>query len=136
MTARTATSLVEEAKQMGGETDDEWDKRLQAMEARLVQQASEESLPGEGDDEAMLYANVAVQLAANRISAKKALTDKDVNRRQKASDAVDLELNGLVAMGFGVPTDYNKMSSEERQSIIHAFMFMTEKKLGSGAFDK
>jgi hypothetical protein len=83
-----------------------------------------------------MYANVAVQLAANRISVKSALNDKDANRSRKASEAIDLEINGLIAMGFGVPMHYNRMTSLERQGIIHAFMFMTEKRLGSGAFDK
>ena len=41
-----------------------------------------------------------------------------------------------MAMNFGVATMYNTMTSLEKQSIIHAFMFMTEKKLGSGALDK
>jgi hypothetical protein len=121
---------------MGEESAAERGKRLEAMQDRLVQQATEETLPDEGDDDAMLYANVAVQLAANRISVKIALNDKDTNRSKKASDAIDLEINGLVAMGFGVPEHYGKMTALEKQAIIHAFMFMTEKKLGSGAFDK
>jgi hypothetical protein len=39
MNAHTARGLVEEAKQMDGESADEWDKRLEAMENRLVQRA-------------------------------------------------------------------------------------------------
>ena len=103
MNARTSRGLVEESKQMDGETAAEWDKRLVAMGDRLTQQATDESLPDDGDEEAMLYANVAVQLAANRISVKVALNDKDADRSRKASDAVDLAINGLIKMGFGVP---------------------------------
>ena len=75
-------------------------------------------------------------ITAYRISVKKALNDKDASRAKKASDAVDAELDGLMAMNFGVATMYSTMTSVEKQSIIHAFMFMTEKKLGSGTFDK
>ena len=131
MSTRTANALVEEAMQMDGETTAEWDKRLAVMEDRLAQQATDESMPSDGDEEAILYANVAVHLAANRISVKAALGDKDADRSKKASDAVDLEINGLIAMGFGVPTYYNKMTSEEKQSIIQAFMFKTERNSAS-----
>ena len=85
MTARTARGLVEMAKQMPGESTAKWDKRLEEMGDRLTKQATDEGLPDDGDKEALLYAYVAVQLAANRISVKNALNDKDTNRSKKAS---------------------------------------------------
>jgi hypothetical protein len=41
---------------------------------------------------------------------KSALNDKDANRSRKASDAIDLEINGLIGMGFGVLMHYNSFS--------------------------
>ena len=56
--------------------------------------------------------------------------------RDIVARAIDAEIDGLMGMGFGDAVMYDSLALEEKQGIIHAFMFMIEKKLGSGAFDK
>ena len=112
-----------------GETDAQWGARITALEEMREGVRSVRGSAGEEEDDIDF-------LTAYRISVRKALNDKDTSRAKKASDAVDAELDGLMEMNFGVGMMYSTMTREEKMSIIHAFMFMTEKKLGSGAFDK
>ena len=80
----------------------------------------------EGDDDEESF------LSAYRISVTKAPRDKDETRRKSALAAKDTEIDGLMVLHFGDAVKYGDLTSAERQGIIHAFMFMTEKKLGSG----
>ena len=71
-----------------------------------------------------------------RLSVRKALEDADQRKRESALKAIDEEIRGLMEIKWGEAVRYSEMSSVDRQSIIHAFMFLTEKTLASGDFDK
>jgi hypothetical protein len=114
-----------EVGQIDGETSVEWYNRL----VTLTKDVKDINDPeGEDDEESFL--------SAYRISVTTALRDKDETRRKSALAAMDTEIDGLMGLHFGDAVKYGDLTSAERQGIIHAFMFMTEKKLGSGDFDK
>ena len=75
-------------------------------------------------------------MKAYRLSVKKALKDNDQRKRESALKAIDDEIHGLIEIKWGTSMKISEMTSVERQSIIHAFMFLTEKTLASGDFDK
>jgi len=75
-------------------------------------------------------------LLAYRTSLHKAVNDPDVARRESAEKAVAEEIDNLFNMGWGDAVTRSQLSSDERDSIIHAFIFLKEKTLGNGDFDK
>ena len=114
-----------EAGRIDGKTNSEWYGRLLALSEGIKDVDKQES-----DEEEQGF------LSAYRILVVKALKDKDEVRRKSALAAMDTEIDGLMGLHFDDAVHYGEMTSAERQGIIHAFMFMTEKKLGSGDFDK
>ena len=62
--------------------------------------------------------------------------EKGGERRKRAEEAIIEEIDNLFNMGWGDAVLLNSLSREERDSIIHAFMFLKEKTLGDGTFDK
>ena len=75
-------------------------------------------------------------IQAYRVSLKKAMADTDDVRRASAEKAVFDEFDNLMDMNFAEGVLASNMTRVQIHSIINAFMFLTEKKLGSGAFDK
>ena len=75
-------------------------------------------------------------LEAYRVSLKKAVSDADDVRRESAIKACDDEFDDLMGMNFAKGLLARNMTRIQLLSVIHAFMFLTEKKLGSGEFDK
>ncbi len=75
-------------------------------------------------------------MLAYRVSLKKATSDPNEQRRKSAEEAIIEEIDNLFNMGWGDAVMLNSLSREERDGIIHAFMFLKEKTLGDGTFDK
>ena len=75
-------------------------------------------------------------LEAYRVSLKKAVADADETRRNSAIKACDDEFDNLMGMNFAKGVKARDMTRVQMLTVIHAFMFLTEKNLGSGEFDK
>jgi len=75
-------------------------------------------------------------LLAYRVSLNKAVNDPDKDRRESAEKAIDEEIDNLFNMGWGDPVLRSQLSQSEKEGIIHAFIFLKEKQLASGAFER
>jgi hypothetical protein len=73
---------------------------------------------------------------AYRVSIRQAEKDKDENRSKGATNAVNDEIDNIMSQDVFEPVMYKDLTSIQRKEIIMAFMFLKEKHLANGVFDK
>jgi len=73
---------------------------------------------------------------AFRMSVRQAENDKDETRSRSATQAVIDEIDNIMGQDVLDPVHYNSLTAEQKKEVIHAFMFLKEKHLGDGSFEK
>ena len=75
-------------------------------------------------------------ISAYRMSVRQAEGDKDKVRSQSATKAVNDEIDNIMGQDVFDPVRFDTLTAIEKKEVIHAFMFLKEKHLGDGSFEK
>ena len=73
---------------------------------------------------------------ANRMSVRQALEDENADKRKASADAIEAEIKQLMDIGAFHPIRVEQLSEQERKRIIPSHMFLKEKLLANGDFDR
>jgi hypothetical protein len=73
---------------------------------------------------------------ANRLSVRQALQEQNAEKRKASSDAIEAEIKQLMDIGAFRPIRVEDLSEQERKRIIPSHMFLKEKLLANGDFDR
>ncbi len=73
---------------------------------------------------------------ANRMSVRQALEHENADKRKASADAIEAEIKQLMDIGAFHPIRVEQLSEQERKRIIPSHMFLKEKLLANGDFDR
>jgi hypothetical protein len=73
---------------------------------------------------------------ANRLCVRQALEQEDENKRSASREAIKAEIKQLMDVKAFQPVHLEGMSEQKRRRMIPSYMFLKEKLLADGEFDK